>query len=35
MKVEYYRNGDYLFPNLVLTRKMEQLGNMGCCEGHF
>lgn len=29
MKVEYYRNGDYLFPNLVLNEDIVTIGKYG------
>lgn len=35
MKVEYYRNGDYLFPNLVLNEENVTIGKYGMLRRTF
>ena len=35
MKVEYYRNGDYLFPNLVLNEDNVTIGKYGMLRRTF
>lgn len=35
MKLEYYRNGDYLFPNLVLEEETVTIGKYGMLRRTF
>lgn len=35
MKLEYYRNGDYLFPNLVLKEEAATIGKYGMLRRTF